>query len=156
MNNRIGIKLDKKYTKDESYTLKINYTAKPNEFTDDINSENKGMYFINTDSKNSALMPQIWTQGETQANSVWFPTIDSPNSKSSQEMFIRVEKKYKTLSNGKLISSELHQDGTRTDHWKQELPHSTYLFMLAVGEFKCVKDNYKKADGSIMDVNYYV
>ena len=156
LNNRIGIKLDKKYTKDESYTLKINYTAKPNEFTDDINSENKGMYFINTDSKNSALMPQIWTQGETQANSVWFPTIDSPNSKSSQEMFIRVEKKYKTLSNGKLISSELHQDGTRTDHWKQELPHSTYLFMLAVGEFKCVKDNYKKADGSMMEVNYYV
>jgi aminopeptidase N len=156
LNNRIGIKLDKKYTKDESFTLKINYTAKPNEFTDDINSENKGMYFINTDSKNSALMPQIWTQGETQANSVWFPTIDSPNSKSSQEMFIRVDKKYKTLSNGKLISSELHQDGTRTDHWKQELPHSTYLFMLAVGEFKCVKDNYKKADGSIMDVNYYV
>jgi aminopeptidase N len=156
LNNRIGIKLDKKYTKDESFTLKINYTAKPNEFTDDINSENKGMYFINTDSKNSALMPQIWTQGETQANSVWFPTIDSPNSKSSQEMFIRVDKKYKTLSNGKLISSELHQDGTRTDHWKQELPHSTYLFMLAVGEFKCVKDIYKKADGSIMDVNYYV
>ena len=47
-------------------------------------------------------------------------------------------------------------DGTKTDIWKQELPHAPYLFMLAVGEFKVVKDSYTKPDGSVMEVNYYV
>ncbi len=26
---------------------------------------------------------QIWTQGETEANSVWMPTIDKPNQKTT-------------------------------------------------------------------------
>jgi len=101
-------------------------------------------------------MPQIWTQGETEANSVWFPTIDAPNAKTSQEILITVEDKYLTLSNGKMISSKKNVDGTRTDHWKQDLPHAPYLFMMAVGEFKVVKDTYTRPDGSKMEVNYYV
>ena len=36
-------------------------------------------------------MPQIWTQGETEASSVWFPTIDQPNAKTTQEIFIKVD-----------------------------------------------------------------
>ena len=101
-------------------------------------------------------MPQIWTQGETQANSVWFPTIDSPNAKTSQEIYITVEDQYVTLSNGDLISSKKNKDGTRTDYWKQDLPHAPYLFMMAVGEFSIVKDSYTKKDGSKIEVNYYV
>ncbi len=101
-------------------------------------------------------MPQIWTQGETEASSVWFPTIDAPNVKTSQEIFITVDDKYTTLSNGKLISSTKLSDGKRIDHWKQELPHAPYLFMMGVGEFKVIKDSYTRPDGSKMDVNYYV
>jgi aminopeptidase N len=101
-------------------------------------------------------MPQIWTQGETEASSVWFPTIDSPNMKTTQEIFITVDDKYATLSNGKLIASKKNTNGTRTDHWKQDLAHAPYLFMMGVGQFKIVKDSYTRPDGTKMDVNYYV
>ena len=67
-----------------------------------------------------------------------------------------VDDKYATLSNGKLISSKKISGGKRTDHWKQDLQHSPYLFMMAVGEFKIVKDSYTRPDGTIMEVNYYV
>jgi len=158
-NARLDIQLDKAYTREEKYTVVINYVARPNERqtagSAAITSD-KGLYFINPEKAAQEDMPQIWTQGETEANSVWFPTIDSPNSKSTQEIFITIEDKYATLSNGKLISSVKKADGTRTDHWKQELPHSTYLFMMGIGEFKVVKDSYTRPDGTKMEVNYYV
>ena len=155
----LTIKLDKNYTRDEIFTVVIDYIAKPDERktggSDAITSD-KGLYFINPRGEEANKMPQIWTQGETESNSVWFPTIDSPNSKTKQEIYITVQDKYATLSNGKLISSTKNADGTRTDYWKQDLPHAPYLFMMGVGEFKVVKDTYKRPDGTSMEVNYYV
>lgn len=155
----LRINLGRSYSKDEKYTIVIQYTSKPNERllggSSAITSD-KGLYFINPTGSDPSKMPQIWTQGETEASSVWFPTIDSPNTKTTQETYITVADKYVTLSNGKLVSSSKNNNGIRTDYWKQDLPHSPYLFMLAVGEFKIVKDTYTRKDGSKMDVNYYV
>lgn len=155
----LTITLDKTYARDENYTVVIDYIAKPDERkiggSDAITSD-KGLYFINPRGEEANKMPQIWTQGETESNSVWFPTIDSPNSKSKQEIYITVQDKYVTLSNGKLVSSTKNADGTRTDYWKQELAHAPYLFMMGVGEFKVVKDWYTRPDGTKMEVNYYV
>lgn len=155
----LRIQLDRKYSRDENYTVQLKYVAKPNEritSTGSAITSDKGLYFINPTGEEKNKMPQIWTQGETEASSVWFPTIDSPNIKTTQEIFMTVDNKYTTLSNGKLISSKKQENGMRTDHWKQDLPHSPYLFMMAVGEFKEVKDSYTRPDGSKMEVNYYV
>lgn len=155
----LNITLDKTYQRTENYTVVIDYIAKPDERLLEGSAaitSDKGLYFINPRGEDPNKMPQIWTQGETEASSVWFPTIDAPNVKTKQEMLITVEDKYTTLSNGKFMGSKKNPDGTRTDHWKQDLPHAPYLFMMGVGEFKVVKDSYKRADGTMMDVNYYV
>ncbi|MES2800211.1 MAG: M1 family metallopeptidase [Bacteroidota bacterium] len=155
----LTVQLNKTYTRKENFTLVIDYTAKPNERTTGGSAaitSDKGLYFINPTGEDPNVMPQIWTQGETEANSVWFPTVDSPNMKTTEEIFITVDAKYSTLSNGKLLSQKKNADGTRTDHWKQTLPHAPYLFMMGVGQFKEVKDSYKKPDGSTMEVNYFV
>jgi aminopeptidase N len=155
----LKIQLDKKYTRNEKYTLAISYVAKPDERQTGGSAaitSDKGLYFINPKGEEAGVMPQIWTQGETESSSVWFPTIDSPNSKTTQEIFITVADKFATLSNGKLISQKKNVDGTRTDHWKQDLPHAPYLFMMGIGEFKVVTDSYTRPDGTKMEVNYYV
>lgn len=155
----LKIKLDKAYTRNDKYIVKINYVAKPDERETSGShaiTSDKGLYFINPKGEDKSKMPQIWTQGETEASSVWFPTIDSPNTKTTQEIYITVDSKYVTLSNGKLISSTNNPNGTRTDYWKQDLPHAPYLFMMGVGEFKVVKDFYTRPDGSKIEVNYYV
>ena len=108
-NDSIKIDLDKTYLNSESYTVFIDYKSKPNELkaggsraiTDD-----KGLYFINPKGEEKNKMPQIWTQGETQSNSAWFPTVDSPNEKFTDELYITVEDKYTTLSNGLLTDSK--------------------------------------------------
>jgi aminopeptidase N len=155
----LRIRLAKTYTRDEKYTVVIDYVAKPDERVTGGSAaitSDKGLYFINPTGSDKTKMPQIWTQGETESSSVWFPTIDTPNAKTTQEIYMTVANKYATLSNGKLISSKQNVDGTRTDHWKQDLPHAPYLFMMGVGEFKVVKDVYTRPDGTKMDVNYYV
>ncbi|MBY0425593.1 MAG: M1 family metallopeptidase [Cytophagales bacterium] len=158
----ITITLDTTYNRLQTYSVKINYVAKPNELpvggSDAITSD-KGLYFINPDGKELGKPKQIWTQGETESSSCWFPTIDSPNEKTTQEIYITVEDNYKTLPNGSLIYSMKNADGTRTDYWKMEKPHSPYLFMMAVGEFAVVKDsmvasNYPSLNN--LEINYYV
>ncbi len=155
----LRIHLGKTYSRNEKYTVVIDYVARPEERTTGGSAailSDKGLYFINPTGEDKNKMPQIWTQGETEASSVWFPTIDSPNAKTTQEVFITVDDKYVTLSNGELVESRRAPDGKRVDHWKQDLPHAPYLFMMGVGEFKVVHDTYKRPDGTEMEVNYYV
>lgn len=154
-NDSLKIDLDKEYTRNDKYTVFIDYKSKPNDLkaggsraiTDD-----KGLYFINPKGEDKTKMPQIWTQGETQSNSVWFPCIDSPNEKMTEEIYMTVDDKYTTLSNGLLTDSKKNADGTRTDHWKMDMPHAVYLVMMGVGEFKKVVD--KPWNGK--EVSYYV
>ncbi len=108
------------------------------------------MYFINADGSDKNKPTQIWTQGETEASSCWFPTIDSPNQKTSQEIYITVPNKYKTLSNGKLVNQT--KNGTnRTDYWKLDKKHAQYLFFMGIGEYEIIKDSNKN-----IPVDYYV
>ncbi|HXH99680.1 MAG TPA: M1 family metallopeptidase [Sphingobacteriaceae bacterium] len=149
----INIQLDKTYTKDQSYTLYIDYVAMPNKLKvgeDIASASDRGLYFINRNSKDKDKPRQIWTQGETENNSNWFPTINGPQEKMSQEVQITVPNEYVTLSNGELEFSSLNGNGTRTDSWRQEKPHSTYLTMLAVGNFTVTKDKWRDKE-----VNYY-
>jgi aminopeptidase N len=148
------ITLDRSYKAGENYTVFINYTAKPNDIKRKGSaaiSGGKGLYFINPLGKDKNKPIQVWTQGETESNSGWFPTIDKPNQKTTDEISMTVPDKYQTLSNGILVSRRKNTNGTRTDTWKMNLPHAPYLIMMAVGEYSIIKDSYKGKE-----VSYYV
>ena len=151
---KLFIQLNKTYTNKEKYTVYVEYTAKPNELKVQGSAaitDAKGLYFINPKGEEKNKPTQIWTQGETEATSVWCPTIDNPGQKTTQEIMMTVPAKYVTLSNGKLVSQKNNPDGTRTDHWKMDLPHAPYLFFMGVGDYAVIKDNYKGKE-----ISYYV
>lgn len=154
-NDIIKIKLDREYKKNEEYTIFIDYVSKPNELKKGGGSaaitDDKGLYFINPLGKDKNKPQQIWTQGETQSASAWFPTIDRPNERMTNELCITVNKKYVTLSNGELMFSSDNGDSTRTDCWRMDLPHAPYLVMMAIGDFAVVKDRWHDKE-----VNYYL
>jgi aminopeptidase N len=150
----LRITLDKSYKGGENYTVFIDYVAKPNDIKSKGSmaiSDDKGLYFINPLGKDKNKPTQIWTQGESESNSAWIPTIDKPNQKTTDEISITVPEKYQTLSNGTLTGRKKNKDGTRTDTWKMDLPHAPYLIMMAVGEYSIIKDSYKGKE-----VSYYV
>ena len=152
-DDKLVIRLDKVYKRTESYTISIDYTAKPNELDTKGGvaiTDAKGLYFINPLGHEDKPQ-QIWTQGETEFSSCWFPTIDKPNERMTQNIAITVQNKYTTLSNGLLVKSEQNKDGTRTDYWEQSLGHTPYLAMMAVGDFNITTDKWRG-----IDVDYYL
>ena len=151
---QLNVKLDKTYQGKENYTIYIDYISKPNELTvkgSAAINDAKGLYFINPKGEDKDKPTQIWTQGETEANSAWMVTIDKPNQKTTEEITMTVPSKYVTLSNGLLKSQKANTDGTRTDYWKMDLPHAPYLFFMGVGDYTITKDAYKGKE-----VSYYV
>lgn len=151
----IKINLGRTFSANEKYKVEIEYVAKPNELKkggSSAISDDKGLYFVNPKGEEPNKMPQVWTQGETQSNSAWFPTVDSPNEKMTNEIYMTVDNKYTTLSNGLLVDSKKNSDGTRTDYWKMDLPHAPYLVMMAAGEFVKVTDEPWRGK----EVSYYV
>lgn len=153
-NDILKITLDKTYQKNQDYTVYIKYTSRPNEVKQEGSmaiNDAKGLYFINAQGTDPNLPTQIWTQGETESSSAWFPTIDKPNQKTTQEIYMTVPDKYVTLSNGVLKESQKESSGMRTDHWVMDKRHSTYLFFMGVGEYAIVKDKWKN-----VPVDYYI
>ena len=149
----LNLKLRRSYSRFDTLHVQIDYVAKPNELPEDLRGvDTKGLYFINADGLETNKPRQIWTQGETENNSCWFPTVDSPNEKMTQEVFITVDNQYRTLSNGLLIDSKTNPDSTRTDYWRQRLPHAPYLTMIAVGDFALLRDS----TASGLPLEYYV
>lgn len=150
----LNIQLDKTYKAGEEYTVFVDYTSKPNELKvkgSAAITDAKGLYFINPLGEEKDKPTQIWTQGETEATSVWVPVIDKPNQKTTDEISMTVPAKFVTLSNGKLVSQKKNADGTRTDTWKMDLPHAPYLFFMGAGDYAVAKDSYKGKE-----VAYYV
>jgi aminopeptidase N len=151
---QLDIDLDRKYKGGESYVIYIDYIAKPDEFEVQGSAaitDAKGLYFINPRGEEKEKPTQVWTQGETEASSVWIPCIDKPNQKTTQNFSLTVPAQYVTLSNGKLVAQKKNAGGTRTDNWVMELPHAPYLFFIGVGDYEIIKDAYKGKE-----VSYYV
>jgi len=151
---KLTVYLGKTYARTDTFRLRIDYVARPDELplggSTAIGSD-KGLYFINPDGTEKYKPTQLWTQGETEASSCWFPTIDSPNERCTQEIYIKTDPKLQTLSNGKLVSSTLVGD-QKVDYWRQDKPHAPYLFMMAVGPFAKVEDTPWRGK----PVDYYV
>lgn len=153
-DDMLHIALDKTYNRNQDYTVYIKYTARPNEVKDKGSAaitDAKGLYFVNAQGKEADKPTQIWTQGETEASSAWFPTIDKPNQKTTQEIYMTVPDKYVTLSNGLMKSSVKEANGLRTDHWVMDKKHAPYLFFMGVGDYAVVKDKWRN-----IPVDYYV
>ena len=146
------VHLGRTFSRDEEYTLYIDYTAMPSGSGGSAAiTSDRGLFFINPRGEEAGKPRQIWTQGETESNSRWFPTIDKPNERCTQEMIVTVEKEFEVLSNGILTDKKNNGDGTLTFHWKMDQPHAPYLFMLAIGDYAVVEDQWEGKP-----VTYYV
>jgi len=147
---RLRITFPRVLTGKDTIELHINYTAQPYELDEVTAAGGRGVYFINPEGKNPYKPTMLWTQGEPEAASCWFPTLDATYQKTTQEIYVTVANTLHTLSNGLLISQKNNGDGTRTDYWRQTLPHAPYLFTLVAGTFLTAHDQWNETA-----VNYH-
>ena len=135
---KLHVGLAKTATREDVLHLYIDYTALPDSLEIAGGAairDAKGFYFIDSAA---SKMQQFWTQGEPESNSAWMPCVDKPYEKMTHRIGITVANDWVTLGNGALEFITDNGDGTRTDYWKMDKPHSPYLVMLAGGRFDTV------------------
>jgi aminopeptidase N len=115
----------------DTVTIAIEYSCTPA----------AGLYFIQPDSTDPHRRRQIWTQGEDTDNHFWFPCYDAPDDKATSEVIATVPEAYTLLSNGKLLGTTADAaKKTRTYHWYESRLHSSYLIMIAAGNYDVIRD----------------
>lgn len=138
--SKLTVILDSELNKNQEIEISVSYKAKPK----------KGLYFVIPNEHYPNIVPQVWSQGETEDNRYWIPLYDYPNVKCTSELIIRVPKEFTAISNGRLIS--VNEDGDwKIWHWLMDKPHSTYLIAVAVGLFE-----FKKEEIDGIPLEYYV
>jgi len=110
-----------------------------------------GMYFIGPDEAYPDKPVQVWTQCQDEDTRYWLPCFDHPSEKATSEMILSVPGDWFALSNGRLLQDKQNRDGTRTLHWHQDRPHSTYLLTLAAGKLARID-----ATRGALTIDYFV
>jgi len=150
---RLSVQLDRAYRYGEELSVTVSYQAA----NVSIDPEKYGMpkgYGLGLAFKpETASHPALFhTLSFPEGARHWFPCYDHPNDKASSELIATVDAKYHLVSNGVLKDvSEDAKRKTRTFHWVQEKPHSTYLFVLVAGPYVQVID-----PGGKLPVSYWV
>ena len=96
---------------------------------------------------------QIWTQGQGKYTSHWLPSFDNVNEKIIFNISMVFDKNFDALSNGIRVFSlpkkgmqmtfGRNDKNTEIIHYKMQKPMSSYLVMLAIGNFSKKEDKSK-------------
>jgi aminopeptidase N len=138
---RLIVTLDRPYHYGESFTVGVHYWAQPR----------IGLHFNKPTPDDPTRPVQAWTFSQTWYHRHWFPCHWVPNDRATSEIIVTVPAQFVTLSNGELLNVRDNGDGTKTHHWRHDVPHPAYLISLVVGDFSVVEDRYGE-----LPVTYYV
>ncbi|HEX8366932.1 MAG TPA: M1 family aminopeptidase [Pyrinomonadaceae bacterium] len=144
-DDNLEITLDRTVKRGEDVSVKIEYRTNYVNTADtetSIGSFGRGLRFIKPNEDKPSKPRQIWSQGETEFNRYWFPSYDAPNDFRTSELRATVAKPFTVVSNGTLVDVKENADGTRTFHWKMDIPYSNYLTSIVVGEYSEVKQEW--------------
>jgi len=129
-NNILEIILPNTINQGISDSISIFYNGTPTK----INGK-KGAFAIEKYEYNGDSIPCMWTLSEPYGAKDWFPCKQELYDKiDSCDLFFITPSKYKTATNGLLISEDT-VNGKRTSHWKHKHPIATYLIGFVTSEF---------------------
>lgn len=131
--SKLTVNLEREYSAFDTITYIVEYSTTDPE---------KGLYFIGPTATFPKKPYQVWSQGEGEDNRYWFPCYDYPNDMATSEMYVTVDNNYRTISNCILESKKDNTNGTTTWHWVSSIPYSSYLVMLAAGNWDFVEDSW--------------
>ncbi|RMD89143.1 MAG: T9SS C-terminal target domain-containing protein [Calditrichaeota bacterium] len=144
--DRLIIPLKKSFQHGEIIHLTIAYHGQP---------QSAGFGSFNFDYH--AGNPIIWTLSEPYFARTWWPCKDVPNDKAdSVDVIVTVPEDLIAASNGTLISDVRHGNGTRTFHWHESYPITTYLVSLAITNYAIFSDWFRYSEQDSMEIRYYV
>ncbi|MBN8730141.1 MAG: HEAT repeat domain-containing protein [Acidobacteria bacterium] len=139
---KLTVHLDRPYRFAEELTVTISYQADQVAIDPERYGMPKGYGLgISFKSETPTHPRLIHTLSFPEGARHWFPCYDHPNDKATSELIATVDARYQVIANGVLLSvQEDSAKREKTFHWRQNQPHSTYLFAFAAGPYVQVRD----------------
>ncbi|GAB6282898.1 MAG: M1 family aminopeptidase [Ignavibacterium sp.] len=145
--NKIFIKLNKKYKFGEEFSFIIYYKGVPG-------SSGFGSFEF---SQHNNGQPVIWSLSEPYGSSDWWPCKDTPADKAdSADIWIRCDSSLIPISNGKLLEIINLGDGTHQYKWKSHYPIAQYLISVAITNYYQYIQYFKYSETDSMMVLHNV
>ncbi len=146
-DNQIVIQLDQVHNSGDQIEIAIQYNGYP---------EPPARFDLGLSFQSHNGIPIVFSLSEPYASRDWWPCKDIPADKAdSVDIFITYRDDFLSAANGKLISETNNGDGTRTDHWFESYPVSTYLVSIAVTNYELYETLYQN-DGIEMPISNYI
>ena len=143
----LRIQLDQTYNVGDTFSVTVHYSGVPR------SSGLMGFSF----TTNQYGDPVVSTLSEPYAAQTWWPCKDDPSDKlDSAKIHITVPNNMIAASNGILDSVVTNGDGTRTYHWRETHPITTYLISLAISNYATFSDSFQYGAGQTMPIDYFV
>ena len=76
----------------------------------------------------------VFSHGQTQGSRGWFPCFDEPDERATAELTLTMPAAWSSVAPGER-SDVVEQNGRRTETWRCDFPHPSYLTSLVAGEF---------------------
>lgn len=131
-DDALTIRLPSPLRHGQDLVLDIEYTAlRP--FADGA-----GLVWLARTGSRPEQAAQVYSQGQANFNSYWFPCHDFPNLRLTSHVAVTAPAEFTVISNGRLVGRSEHA-GRATTRYAQDEPHVAYLVMIAVGRFDVVE-----------------
>jgi len=77
---------------------------------------------------------QVFTQGQAEDNRGWFPCLDQPYERATSEVRVTMPADWIGVLPGERVDVT-REGATRTEHWRMDVEHPSYLVSVVAGEF---------------------
>jgi aminopeptidase N len=140
----LTVTLDRTYAQGEPFSFSVYYAGTPQ-------PSNEAFGF---DTYNG--QPMIWSLSEPFGARTWWPCKDVPSDKAdSVDVRITVPDNLIVASNGTLVGED-DNGTTKTYHWHEGYPITTYLVSVAIYPYYVYSDWYHYSPTDSMEVRFYV
>jgi len=90
-----------------------------------------GLWFVR---ERDGLPTQVYSQGECEDSSAWFPCVDAPDERATSELRVVLPGSWRSLAAGEFVERVALDDGRAAERWRMTSAHPAYLTTLVAGE----------------------
>jgi len=147
-DDKVVITLDKEYDQYDYFQFSVYYNGVPT---------SEGFQAFTIEYHGSPSTAIASTLSEPYFARTWWPCKDYPDDKAdSVDIIITHPDEFVCASNGNLISVTDNGDGTKTTHWHESYPITTYLVSICVTNYTTFTNWYVTTDNDSMPVTFWV